>query len=244
MKAIMPKSWQRLPESEKNKIAEVCEQQMEQQMVIILDAFLKMSCSVLNKGFGFGQDRLMCYLGNYYAVFEKHCDLVKGGKQSEVLDAEMQNIFRRSGYPDEFFKSMIDNWNVNTKSIHCKEKNFCKTDFRAFLNEVSKYDSIIKSERKTIEYMTINNLPGKDKLIEECEERIFAMKQAKTDFMEAISKVSDPVARAVYTARYVRGDKWQTVAQSISGMSERNARLIHDKWLSELEENLKGLKKE
>jgi hypothetical protein len=27
-------------------------------------------------------------------------------------------------------------------------------------------------------------------------------------------------------------------------MSERNARLIHDKWLSELEENLKGLKKE
>ena len=28
MKAIMPKSWQRLPESEKNKIAEACEQQM------------------------------------------------------------------------------------------------------------------------------------------------------------------------------------------------------------------------
>ena len=35
----------------------------------------------------------------------------------------------------------------------------------------------------------------------------------------------------------------ETVAQSVSGMSERNARLIHDKWLSELEENLKGLKK-
>jgi hypothetical protein len=61
--------------------------------------------------------------------------------------------------------------------------------------------------------------------------------------MEAISKVSDPVARAVYTARYVRGDKWKTVAQSLSGMSERNARNIHDKWFSELEENLKGLKK-
>jgi hypothetical protein len=56
----------------------------------------------------------MCYLGNYQFVFEKHCDLVKRGKQSETLDTEMKKIFKRSGYPDEFFKSMIDNWNINT----------------------------------------------------------------------------------------------------------------------------------
>jgi hypothetical protein len=110
----MPKSWDRLPKSQKDKIADVMMEQMEKQMVVVLDAFLKMSCSVLHDGFGFGQDRLMCYLGNYYSVFEKHCDLVRNGKQIEVLDEEMRRIFRRSGYPDEFFQSMIDNWNIDT----------------------------------------------------------------------------------------------------------------------------------
>lgn len=114
MKAIMPKSWDRLPKSEKDKIAEVCEEQMEKQMVVVLDAFLKMSCSVLHDGFGFGQDRLMCYLGNYHDVFEKHCKLVNNGTQFEVLNEEMRKIFKRSGYPDEFFRSMIDNWTIDT----------------------------------------------------------------------------------------------------------------------------------
>ena len=48
------------------------------------------------------------------AVFEKHCELVKDGKQVESLDEEMRKIFKRSGYPDEFFKSMIENWNIDT----------------------------------------------------------------------------------------------------------------------------------
>lgn len=114
MNAIMPKSWDRLPKSEKDKIVDVMEEQMEKQFVFMLDALLKMSCSVLNAGFDFDQDDLMCYLGNYYAVFEKHCELVKAGKQVEVLDEEMRKIFTRSGYPDEFFRSMIENWNVDT----------------------------------------------------------------------------------------------------------------------------------
>ena len=114
MKAIMPKCWDRLPKSEKDKIIEFYSQQIEQQMVFVLDAFLKMSCSVLHDGFGLGQDRLMCYLGNYYAVFEKHCELVKSGDQVACLDEEMRKIFKRNGYPDEFFRSMIENWNIDT----------------------------------------------------------------------------------------------------------------------------------
>ena len=114
MKAIMPKSWDRLPKSQKDKIVDVMEEQMEKQFVFMLDALIKISCSVLHDGFGFGQDRLMCYLGNYHAAFEKHAELVKAGKQVEVLDEEMRKIFRRSGSPDEFFRSMIDNWTIDT----------------------------------------------------------------------------------------------------------------------------------
>lgn len=241
MKSLVPKSFNRLPPSEKQKIADLFEEQLEKNMLVVLDSLLKMTCSVLHAGFGWGESRLMCYLGNFYAVFQKHSKLVKQGCQIEVLDREMRSIFRKSGYPDEFFRSMFgENWCINTGTNKNIEKT---TGIRTFLNEISRYDSLIKNERKTIEYITKNDLPDKDRLIEECEERIFSMKQTKTDVMEAISNVSDPVARAVYTARYVRGEKWRTIAQSLSGMSERNARNIHDQWMLEFEENLEKVRK-
>ena len=115
MKAIVPKSWDRLPKSEKDKIAEMIDDQIEKNMIVVLDCFLKMACGVLHDGFGFGESRLMCFLGNFWAVFEKHKDLVNKGNQIEVLDEEMRAIFRKSGYPDEFFRSMFgDEWDIVT----------------------------------------------------------------------------------------------------------------------------------
>ena len=114
MKAIVPKSWQRLPLSEKNKIAEVVELEIQRRANIMLDIYMKMSCSVLHDAFGFGESRLMCFLGNYYRAFDKQFDLVKNGTQIEVLDEEMRKIFKKSGYPDEFFRSMFERWEIDT----------------------------------------------------------------------------------------------------------------------------------
>lgn len=243
MKAILPKSWRFLPESEKKMIEQVKEEEINRRMMVILDIFIKMTCDVLNETEHMGESRLLCYIGNFHHVFNKHLELVREGKQMEYLDARMRKIFRKGGYPDQFFKSMFEDWDINTGTMDTADKNVVKTDFRTFLNEVRKYDSIIKNERKTIEYLTKNNLPDKDSLIGECESRICTMKQTKTDIMEAISKVSDPIAKAIYTGRYIRCETWKTISKSLSGMSERNAHLIHNKWLSELEENLEKVRK-
>lgn len=115
MKAIMPKSWDRLPESEKRKIEEIKEAEIERRMLVILDTILKMSCVSLNETEHMGENRLTCYIGNFYHIFELHKDLVKQGKQMEFLDAKIRKIFRKHGYPDEFFRSMFgEEWNIIT----------------------------------------------------------------------------------------------------------------------------------
>ena len=114
MKARVPKSFQDLKPSDQMKIEKLCREQMHKDMMIMLDIYLKMSCAVLHDAFGFGEVRLTAYLGNYRQLFRRHTKLVKAGTQIEVLDKQMRKIFRRSGYPDEFFRMMFADWNVKT----------------------------------------------------------------------------------------------------------------------------------
>ena len=131
MKARVPKSWIALPQKEKDKIAELCEEQMKAQMekkmkqlaerivVNSLDIYMKINCKVLHDSSGYGENRLMCHIGNYYRVFETLFEQVKKGEPIEYLDEEMRKIFKKSGYPDEFFRNMFDNWDIDTNK---KEK--------------------------------------------------------------------------------------------------------------------------
>lgn len=128
MKARMPRSWETLPQREKDKIAECCEEQMnaamakklaemtERIMISVLDVYMKINCKVLHDSSGYGENRLMCHIGNYYHVFEKLFEQVKTGEPIEYLDEEMRKIFKKSGYPDEFFRNLFheDLWNIDT----------------------------------------------------------------------------------------------------------------------------------
>ena len=114
MRANLPRSYMSLPPSEKRKIEELAEEQMNKDMMVMLDIFMKMSCCVLHDAFGFGKHRMIRYLGNYRRVFKKHVKLVRKGEQLPYLDERMREIFGSEGYPDEFFKSMFEDWSVKT----------------------------------------------------------------------------------------------------------------------------------
>lgn len=114
MKANLPRSWHRLPPSEKQLILDAADEQMNRNVNIILDIFLKMSCQVLHEAFGFGEKRLSMYLGNYKRIFRENRRNVRDGVQIYELDRKMRKIFRKSGYPDSFFKAMIDGWETDT----------------------------------------------------------------------------------------------------------------------------------
>ena len=115
MKAIIPRGFKQLKPSDQNKLMALAEAQVSKNCTIMLDIYLKMSCMVLNEAFGLGEERLNRYLGNYRRLFRKHAKLVKNGEQIEFIDSKMRKIFRKKGYPDEFFKTMIEGWDIDTK---------------------------------------------------------------------------------------------------------------------------------
>ena len=114
MNANLPRSYKRLPPSEQQHIKDVFADELNKTAMIMLDIFLKMSCKALHDVHGLGEKRLTDYLGTYRRIFARQVKLVKAGTQIEELDREMRKIFRRGGYPDEFFKMMFADWQVNT----------------------------------------------------------------------------------------------------------------------------------
>jgi hypothetical protein len=114
MKCNLPREWEQLSPSSQKRVAEAYDRQLEQNMNVMLDIFLKMSCCVLHDSKGMSEEELYAYLGNYRQIFRRHQNHVRAGTQLEELDRRMREIFQTSGYPDEFFKSMIHAWEVET----------------------------------------------------------------------------------------------------------------------------------
>lgn len=115
MKANIPKAWQRLPESQRKMIVdhakrvaiEIAEEQNSKDCRRILDIYMKMVCVTLHDAFGFGEKRLNMFLGNHKRLFYRHLKLVRENAQIEYLDRRMAEIFRKNGFPQEFFDSML-----------------------------------------------------------------------------------------------------------------------------------------
>ena len=121
MKARLPKSWDRLPQSQKEVIAESMKQMLTEQedrdMRIMLDLYIKMACVVLHKAFGFGEKRLGMFLGHHRRLFHLQHKKVVDGTQLEYLNEEMARIFKKNGFPQDFFDKMIGEVIVTEEEI-------------------------------------------------------------------------------------------------------------------------------
>ena len=114
MKCNLPREWEQLTPASQKRVADAYDRQLERNMNVILDIFLKMSCAVLHDSRGMTEEELYAYLGNYRQLFRRHQNMVRAGVQLEELDRKMCEIFPVNGYPDDFFKSMIHGWDVKT----------------------------------------------------------------------------------------------------------------------------------
>lgn len=138
MNAITDKKWAQLSPSERKNIEDQIRRQYEHDINVILDIYMKMSCKVLHDSFGFGENRLYRYLGNWKSVFRTARKQVAAGTQISSLDAEMRQIFRKSGYPDAFFRGMFgDAWTADTTSA--KTAPEVSPEASQFVRELKKY---------------------------------------------------------------------------------------------------------
>ena len=115
MNVLVPKPYTSLPRRQKEQITEYCrgvafeaaKKTTEKDARIILDLYTKMVCKVLHDTFGYGEKRLYLFLGAHKRLFKEQMQKVKDGTQVDYLNAEMAKIFKKSGFPDEFFEDML-----------------------------------------------------------------------------------------------------------------------------------------
>lgn len=111
----IPTEYKNLPSKQKEKLRAYCEEvameaataQFNQDVRIILEAYMKMSCIILHDAFHFTEDDCWMYLGNHRRMFAKQYKLVRDGKQEEYLNKRMSEIFKKDGYPQYFINELI-----------------------------------------------------------------------------------------------------------------------------------------
>lgn len=106
MKVKVPKSWHSLPQREKEKIAEVKEQEINQHFAKLQKNWLMLSCIVLNKYFGFGRKRLLLYLANWREIYRLNARKNGDEAQQAWLKAEMDRIFGKGNYPYKYIDKL------------------------------------------------------------------------------------------------------------------------------------------
>ena len=106
MKVRLPKSWDRLPQSEKETIAAVKEQEINQYFAKLQKNWLMLSCIVLNRYFGFGRKRLLIYLANWREVYRLNSKMKSDAEQQAWLRGEMDKIFGKDNYPYEYIDKL------------------------------------------------------------------------------------------------------------------------------------------
>ena len=110
MKARLPKSYLNLPQREKDAINNLVQSEYEKMLneeeVELFTQYTKMMCIVLHDYFGFGESRLRCVMGNFKTLRRRYSDVKTAQEISPLLDKEMERIFRKSKFPQEFVERL------------------------------------------------------------------------------------------------------------------------------------------
>ena len=109
MKCNLPKSWEQLPQKEKQIITEymqkVANDTIDEEEDLIQKVWLQWACIVLHEAFGFGKDRLMIFLGNWKKMYRKNRTFKTDTEQQQFLAEKIEKIFKGE-YPQDFINSL------------------------------------------------------------------------------------------------------------------------------------------
>ena len=107
----MPRSWDRLPEYEKQKISEVCNEainaQVDHEEAELQKIWLQLACIVLHRQKDpFGKMLCMAFLKDWKRVYKTLGKFKTSEERDAWLKSEMEKIFGKGGYPAEWVDSL------------------------------------------------------------------------------------------------------------------------------------------
>ena len=110
MKAILPKSWDRLPEREKKAIKEACEEivnkTVDHEEAELQKVWLQLAVIVNYELFGHGKVRALRFLKQWKRVYRTIAKFNTNAERDEWLEKETAKIFGAGGYPHEWVDSL------------------------------------------------------------------------------------------------------------------------------------------
>ena len=108
MKANIPRSWFSLPKREQEVIKDMLTERMEQMVnheeAEMQKVWLKYACIALHEVFGFGESRLLSFLGTWRRIYKTNSKFTTKEEQAAWIDERINKIFK-DGYPSEFIDS-------------------------------------------------------------------------------------------------------------------------------------------
>lgn len=116
LKARIPKAWDELRQSDRNKLTEfakeialdAAEEQFKKDMRTAFDSYIKMACVILHDAMEFDESDLTVFLGNHKRTFVRQARMIREQEQIQYLNDRMAEIFPKSGFPQEFFDKMFE----------------------------------------------------------------------------------------------------------------------------------------
>ena len=105
MKCNLPRSYQSLPQREKDAITEVLSEQLNEAITReeaeLQDIWIKLACINLHETFGFGEDRLNRFIAAWNRIYRRNERTGSKAEQTAWLNEEMAKCFPKYGFPQQ-----------------------------------------------------------------------------------------------------------------------------------------------
>jgi hypothetical protein len=107
VKVRLPKSWEQLPQSEKEIIAQVKEQEINQYLASVQKNMLMLQSIAMDMA-GLTREQCLLVLANMREVYRKNSKILTDDGQRFWLEAEIDRIFGVGGYPYKYINKLED----------------------------------------------------------------------------------------------------------------------------------------
>lgn len=104
MNAIMPKCFNQLSPSEKQRIENAIFDRLDNELCEAQFVWLKMACIILHD-MGLYKDDIMMFIGNWKRMYRANSRCQHKIDQDAFLTPRITEIFGKDGFPEEFMQS-------------------------------------------------------------------------------------------------------------------------------------------
>jgi hypothetical protein len=110
MKCNLPRSYNQLPQAEKDVIEKYFNEQLnhllDKEEAEVQEIWIKLACILLHETFGFGEKRLCRFIAWWHRIYRRNERLANKEEQTAWLDAEMKKCFPKYGFPQRRIDSL------------------------------------------------------------------------------------------------------------------------------------------